>query len=231
MTEGRREKGQVVCGLSGRAAARLPWSVCALSLSLTALSLLLLDMNFSHQNTHTYDYWLENTIGALSYAPRGKHKPLGTRGGVSEALRVNVLGGFKVSVGSRVVEKSAWQLRKAASLVKVLSLWPHLDRKAASNNLRRALHVARRALESEPSAPRYLVSHGEHLALCPDGNLWVDIEAFEEAAATARRSRDPAAYRVALDLYAGDLLPEDPYEDWVEDRRRQLRQNYLDLLV
>jgi hypothetical protein len=55
-------------------------------------------------------------------AARGKHKPLGTRGGVSEALRVNVLGGFEVSVGSRVVEKSAWQLRKAASLVKVLSL-------------------------------------------------------------------------------------------------------------
>jgi hypothetical protein len=71
MTEGTREKGQVVGGLSGRAAARLPWSVCALSLSLTSLSLLLLAMNFSRPNTHTYDYWLENTIAALSYTPVG----------------------------------------------------------------------------------------------------------------------------------------------------------------
>jgi predicted ATPase/DNA-binding SARP family transcriptional activator/DNA-binding CsgD family transcriptional regulator len=137
-------------------------------------------------------------------------------------------------------------LRKAKSLLKLLALapghrlhreqlmdllWPNLDRRAVSNNLRRTLHVARRVLEPDPSASRYLISHGEHLALCPDGPLWVDIEAFEEVAATARRSRDPAAHRAALDLYAGDLLPEDPYEDWTEDRRRQLRQDYLDLLV
>jgi predicted ATPase/DNA-binding SARP family transcriptional activator/DNA-binding CsgD family transcriptional regulator len=163
-----------------------------------------------------------------------------------EVVRIGLLGGFRLWVGPQLIEKDRWRLRKAASLVKLLALapghrlyreqlmdllWPHLDRKDASNNLRRALHVARRALESDPSAPRYLISHGEHLALCPDGPLWVDVEAFEEAAETARRSRDHAAYQAALALYAGDLLPEDRYEDWAEDRRRQLRQNYLDLLV
>ncbi len=179
-------------------------------------------------------------------AAQGEHKPLSTRGRVSEAVRVNLLGSFRVSVGGRVVEDSAWQLRKAAGLVKLLSLvpahrfhreqitdllWPDSRRQAAANNLRQALHVARRALEPDPSAPHYLVSHGEHLALCPDRPLWVDVEAFEEAAATARRSRDPAAYRAALNLYAGDLLPADPHEDWAEDRRRQARQSYLALLV
>ncbi|HKH35799.1 MAG TPA: BTAD domain-containing putative transcriptional regulator [Rubrobacter sp.] len=175
--------------------------------------------------------------------------PLRKRRSSSEGpfpVRLRLLGGFSVWVGSRAVGEGAWRLRKAKSLVKLLALapghrlhreqlmdllWPNLDRRAASNNLRRALHVARRELESEPSAPRYLVSHGEHLALCSDGPLSVDIEAFEEVAATARRSRDPQAYRAALDLYAGDLLPEDPYEDWAEDRRRQLRQNYLALLA
>jgi predicted ATPase/DNA-binding SARP family transcriptional activator/DNA-binding CsgD family transcriptional regulator len=161
-------------------------------------------------------------------------------------VRICLLGGFSVWVGSRAVSEGEWHLRKAKSLLKLLALapghrlhreqmmellWPHLDRRAASNNLRRALYIARRALEPDPSAPRYLISHGEHLALCPDGPLWVDIEGFEEAAATARRSGDPAAYQAALDLYAGDLLPEDPYEDWAEDRRRQLRQIYLTLLV
>jgi hypothetical protein len=48
---------------------------------------------------------------------------------VVETVRVNLLGTFRVSVGGRVVEESAWRLRKAASLVKVLALapghWPY----------------------------------------------------------------------------------------------------------
>lgn len=67
--------------------------------------------------------------------------------------------------------------------------------------------------------------------LCPEGPLWVDAEAFEEAASTARHTSEPAAYRAALDLYAGDLLPEDRYETWAEDWREGLRRSYLGLLV
>jgi DNA-binding SARP family transcriptional activator len=81
-------------------------------------------------------------------------------------------------------------------------LWPGLDPEAAANNLHYALHVARRTLESaapENTASRYLTFRGELLALCPDGLLWVDVEAFERAAATAHRSREPAAYRAAVD--------------------------------
>ena len=38
---------------------------------LTALSLLLLNLNLSEPNAYIYDYWLDNTIGTLSYAPVG----------------------------------------------------------------------------------------------------------------------------------------------------------------
>lgn len=68
-------------------------------------------------------------------------------------------------------------------------------------------------------------------ALCPDGTLWVDVEAFEDAAATARRGRDPEAYRAAIELYAGELLPEDRYEEWTQERRAELRRTYLELLA
>ena len=51
--------------------ALVAWSVCALSLSLTALSLLLLALSLSHPNTYIYDYWLENTLIGVSYAPVG----------------------------------------------------------------------------------------------------------------------------------------------------------------
>ena len=71
-------------------------------------------------------------------------------------------------------------------------LWPDLTPKAALNNLHYALHVARRtlepsALDSSSATSRYVRLRGEQLTLCPDSPLWVDVEAFQEAAATARR--------------------------------------------
>src|SRR5215208_1231545 len=121
-------------------------------------------------------------------------------GGAPETLRIWLLGGFRVSVGSRSIGEEEWRLRKAASLLKLLALapghrlhreqamellWPELDAEAALNNLHYALHVARRTLEPSARASvasRYLHLGGERLALCPDSPLWVDVEAFEEAA-------------------------------------------------
>ena len=175
------------------------------------------------------------------------HDPRDTPGGISEVVRIGLLGDFRVSVGARTIGERGWRLKKAKSLIKLLALapghrlhreqamewlWPDLDPKAAANNLRYALHVARRTLEPTSSAAsRYLRLLGDHLALCPDGPLWVDVEAFEDAAVAARRARDPAAYRGAVDLYAGDLLPQDRYEAWAEDRREELRRLYLVLLI
>lgn len=61
--------------------------------------------------------------------------------------------------------------------------------------------------------------------------LRVDVGAFEEAASAARRAREPAAYRSAAELYAGELLPGERYEEWAQERREELRQTYLSLLV
>jgi DNA-binding SARP family transcriptional activator len=170
--------------------------------------------------------------------------PTGNR---PEAVRVWLLGGFSVSVESRTIGQGAWRLRKAAALVKLLALapghclhreqamdllWPDSGRKVASNSLRKVLHTARRTLDPDPVAgPRYLASENESLALCPSGDLWVDVETFEKAAATARREHEPATYRAALDLYAGELLPTDRYEEWAEGRRQELRRTFLSLLV
>jgi hypothetical protein len=79
-----------------------------------------------------------------------------------EAVRVWLLGDFSVSVGDRKVDETAWRLRKAASLMKLLTLapghrmhreqamdflWPDSGKKAASNNLSQILHVARRSYQ------------------------------------------------------------------------------------
>jgi predicted ATPase/DNA-binding SARP family transcriptional activator/DNA-binding CsgD family transcriptional regulator len=165
----------------------------------------------------------------------------------TEAVRIWLLGGFRVAVGSRTVQESAWRLRKAASLVKLLALapghrmhreqamnllWPESDKKAASNNLRQTLHAARRALTSDPAeGSRYMASEDESLALCPAGSLWVDVKAFEQAASTASRSHEPTAYEVALDLYGGELLPADRYEEWAKEYGQRLRETRLSLLL
>jgi predicted ATPase/DNA-binding SARP family transcriptional activator/DNA-binding CsgD family transcriptional regulator len=164
-----------------------------------------------------------------------------------DAVRIRLLGDFRISVGLRAIDQDAWRLKKAANLIKLLALapghrlhreramdllWPELGKKAASNNLRQTLHAARRALTSDKvQGSRYLVSEDESLVLCPQGELWVDVDAFEEAAATARRARDTGAYRAALELYSGELLPGDRYEEWAEGRRQELLRTWLSLHV
>jgi DNA-binding SARP family transcriptional activator len=168
--------------------------------------------------------------------------------GRSRAVRIWLLGGFRVSVGSRTVGEDGWRLKKARSLVKLLALapahrmhrervtdllWPGSGSKAQANNLRQVIHAARRALDPAPAAGAsdHLRLAADRLALCPEGDVWVDVEAFEEEAAAARRAREPAAYRAAIGLYSGDLLPEDRYEGWAEERREALRGTHLTLLL
>src|SRR5438309_3976906 len=168
---------------------------------------------------------------------------------VVDPLRIQILGEFCVWVGPRRIDDAEWRLRKAKSLVKLLTLapghrlhreqvmdalWPDLEPDAATNNLHKTLHVARRALEpnlapSRPSA--YLHFEGDLVALRPPGLLEIDAESFEAAIDAARKSKEPSAYEAALALYAGDLLPEDRYEDWAAGRHDELAAELLDALV
>jgi hypothetical protein len=68
---GAKAQDQADSMISTRAASWLAWSLCALILALTALSLLLLALIRAQPDAHTYDYWLENTLSALSFAPVG----------------------------------------------------------------------------------------------------------------------------------------------------------------
>lgn len=155
--------------------------------------------------------------------------------------RVRVLGGFGVAVDGRPVPTDAWRSRRAADLVKLLAieaghrmhreqamdlLWPDLPADAAGANLRKAVHYARRALGS----PDAIALTGHVLALWPGAVLDCDLERFDRAADAALASGDAAECAAAADLYTGDLLPDDRYEWWVEERRTKVRTRYLALL-
>ncbi|MBI1760528.1 MAG: winged helix-turn-helix domain-containing protein [Acidobacteria bacterium] len=139
-----------------------------------------------------------------------------------------------------VVAERHWMRRKAKALLKLLALapqhqlhreqlmealWPELEPELAANNLNKALHAARRALEPDLKSgaqSRFLQTYEQHVQL--HGALWIDVEAFEQQAAAALKGADSGACETALALYAGDLLEEDRYEDWAVARREQLRR-------
>jgi len=162
-------------------------------------------------------------------------------------LRITLLGTFQVTASERVIDDDRWRLRKAKTLVKLLALaphgtlhrdelldllWPELEPAGAVNNLRYAIHVARRVLEPETDGiRRFLRWQGERMALAPDSAIEVDVVLFEAAAVAARHARDRSAFEQAIDLYNGDLLPEDRYEDWAAGRREGLRETFLGLLL
>jgi hypothetical protein len=56
-----------------RTTAWLAWSLCGLSLVLTALSLFLFALNLSYSDAHVYDYWLQNAAQAGSFSIIGAH--------------------------------------------------------------------------------------------------------------------------------------------------------------
>ncbi len=78
--------------------------------------------------------------------------------------------------------------------------------------------------------PNAVVLRGDTVALGPETEVSVDVVEFEELARRALERGDVTAARAALRLYGGELLPDDRYDDWAEERREQLRLRQLDLL-
>ena len=163
-------------------------------------------------------------------------------------IEIDLLGGFAVRIDGRAVPAAEWRRRQAAALVKLLALTPHrtLHREQvidalwpdaglddAAPRLHKAAHYARRSVGD----PRALVLAGDTVSLFPDADVAVDAETFERCARQALAAVDgpgaadvAAAAAAAGDLWGGDLLPEDPYEPWLEGPRDRLRQLHREVL-
>ncbi|HUP73543.1 MAG TPA: AAA family ATPase [Acidimicrobiales bacterium] len=153
---------------------------------------------------------------------------------------IRMLGCFEVTTagGQRV---AAWPRRAAGSLVKLLALtpgrrlhrervidalWPDLTLVDAGPRLHKAAHYARRALGPADA----LVLRDDAIALFPDAEVRVDALAFDEAAGAALAVLDPVKVSTALELYTGELLPDDIYEPWTYQLRERIQRRYVDLL-
>lgn len=161
----------------------------------------------------------------------GKAGPSGGAPPPGAQLAVVTLGGFSLIVDGEPVPAAAWGSRRARQLVKMLIaargrpvarqqvaavLWPDAtaeeeDRLPARVSV--LLSTARRFVGPA------LMAGGDTLALDLD-RIHVDVEAF--LAAVARDQLGPG-----VELYTGDFLPEDVYEDWSVPLREQARLAFL----
>ena len=154
-------------------------------------------------------------------------------------IAIRLFDGLEIDVDGIRVDDTSFERRHASLLVKLLALnggrlhrekaidalWPDATLDEAAPRLHQSASYARRALGDKNS----VVLRDEAVVLWPEENVTIDVEQFELAADRAR-SGSLAEAGEAADLYTGDLLPAEPYEDWVGPRRDQLRLRFLDTL-
>ena len=144
---------------------------------------------------------------------------------------------------------------KARSLIKILAanptkclpkdalmelIWPQHDPLAAATSLKVAAHKLRHSLKhSDPGrgSSEWIIADKGSYRLNPEATVWIDVEAFRshshrarQLLATGANSAARIEFEKAEQLYAGDYLEEDLYEDWTVLKREELRDLYLDTL-
>ena len=171
-------------------------------------------------------------------------------------LRIYLFGEFRVELDGEFLAESVWPRRKAKSLLKLLAiqpgyrlhkeqvvewLWPDQDLTSGANNLYRTLHLLRQALDNSGVKDKktakgeasYVLLREDILRLNIDKGVWTDLEAFEKL--LDRTQSAPASstnlLEEAISLYSGDLLEEDPYEEWLLTRRENSKQRFQQALL
>ncbi len=187
------------------------------------------------------------TPGSKPARPVGRPgKPRAT--GQATQVEVRTLGGFALEVDGRQVSLDGVKPR-ARSLLRLLalhagapvhreaiqeSLWPESDATAGARSLHVALSALRRLLDEEagPGGSRLIARDGDayRLAVAAED---VDLGRFDQAIAAGRATLaggEPSAavFAAAVDLYTGELLPEEGPAGWVIERRDQCRARAIE---
>lgn len=118
-------------------------------------------------------------------------------------------------------------------------LWPESNLKKARWSLNSAIHGLRKLLGGCSSAlsTNYVTLEDGYYHLSEAVRIWTDVdeldERYEKGRRLEREGRMPAAaveYEKAIELYRGDYLIEDLYDDWTMVERERLSNDYMDML-
>lgn len=178
----------------------------------------------------------------MTYDPSNEETEWALRSG----LQVGCFGGFSLRLDGVDVDLSKVR-PQARTVIRILAmnagrpvhrerlagiLWADLDTSSALHNLQVSVSSLRRALH--PDGPvggqQLLVRHGEAYSLVLTAGSTFDLADFDNAvrdASFARSSGDhfraTTELQLALELYSGEVLPEDGPAEWVTETRERYR--------
>ncbi|MEO7038501.1 MAG: BTAD domain-containing putative transcriptional regulator [Candidatus Elarobacter sp.] len=171
-------------------------------------------------------------------------------------LDLRVLGSFAARRGRTPLSIDSFARRRAVTLLKILItnygkivvrdelielLWPSDVPKDAAKLLKIAVHYLRRGLgeaENGRTEASFISTEPNGYAFNPASLHRLDAREFESTAEEGLRFERQGRWReafaslqTAADLYGGDYLEDDPYSDWCQKRRRQLRETLFEVLL
>ncbi|HEX2742409.1 MAG TPA: BTAD domain-containing putative transcriptional regulator, partial [Rubrobacter sp.] len=118
-------------------------------------------------------------------------------------------------------------------------LWPESNLKKARWSLNSAIHGLRKLLSGCHSSvtTNYVSLEDGYYRLSPSVRVSTDVDEFDERHEKGlqlekeRRMMEAACeYERAIEIYRGDYLVEDLYEDWTMVERERLTNAYMDML-
>ena len=193
-------------------------------------------------------------LEAMGVAPAlGVSGLLASKRGGGREVAIVALGRFAVLRSGEPVPLAAWQSRKARDLLKVLvarrghpitreaaaeTLWPQENPEPLGNRLSVALSTIRKVLDPGRRHPpdHYVMADAQTIALRLD-RVEVDLIEFLRIAdraidlmAKGDRDAAEALLRQARQIYAGDFLEDDLYEEWAVEAREEARSRLLTVL-
>ena len=132
---------------------------------------------------------------------------------------------------------AAQRHRRASKDSLIDTFWGEADFEVVDKNFHPTISHIRKALNyNQKLKQNFLLYQDGAYQLAPAFSYSIDTEEFERLVKegnTARRERDTerctAAYEAALELYRGDFMAG-VYDDWAEEQRGYLREQYLRIL-
>jgi DNA-binding SARP family transcriptional activator len=166
------------------------------------------------------------------------------------SIGIGVLGGFTVTVDLQPVPVPAWRSRQARSLVKILAarrgrpasraylcdlLWPNDDPSKTGHRLSVLLATVRGVLDPDRSRPP------DYYVAADLSGIWLDLAHVELDADVLLRDAQLAAElmdsgdldrarEILTDVdhrYRGPAFEDDPFEEWADGFREQVRAAWL----
>jgi len=168
---------------------------------------------------------------------------------------VRVFGGLEVTTSHGPVVERDWKKRKARLLFAMLIvrrgrdvprdqlfeyLWPEMEEERARNNFYVVYNAMKHALTAGQGKGRPCPYVANTAGVCSivTSEVRTDLDDFDDALAQARTAQSRGdthgaveAFARLAEIYHGDLLPGDLYDDWFAPLREHYRQEFSDAML